>query len=91
MPRFNGTGPLGAGPGTGQGMGYCKAGIGRNENRGCGRGFGWKRFQGYCPAFVPTKIEETEFLQQKALALEEEIKNVKVRLSEVKNRPEDKK
>lgn len=30
MPGFNGTGPLGAGPMTGQGRGYCMSYIGPN-------------------------------------------------------------
>lgn len=28
MPRYNGTGPLGFGPGTGWGLGPCGAGMG---------------------------------------------------------------
>ena len=38
MPRYNGTGPGGLGPGTGWGMGPCGAGMG--WRRGFGRGFG---------------------------------------------------
>ena len=38
MPRFDGTGPLGSGPGTGLGLGPCGAGMGwrRGGGRGCG-------------------------------------------------------
>lgn len=46
MPRFNGTGPLGAGPGTGWGMGPCGSGMRRGAGCyggwGVGRG-GWGR------------------------------------------------
>jgi hypothetical protein len=49
MPARNGSGPMGAGPGTGRGMGYCniyRPGFPRMQGRpGMGRGrrggFGW--------------------------------------------------
>jgi hypothetical protein len=31
MPRYNGTGPWGQGPGTGWGLGPCGAGMGGGE------------------------------------------------------------
>lgn len=53
MPGRNGTGPMGQGPMTGKGMGYCVVdgqtamdagqksfGMGRGTGRGRGRGFG---------------------------------------------------
>jgi hypothetical protein len=46
MPRFDGTGPYGAGPGTGWGMGPCGAGMRRGSGGYGGRGFGrggWSR------------------------------------------------
>ncbi len=42
MPRFNGTGPWGEGPGTGWGLGPCGAG----RRRGYGGGFGFGRGYG---------------------------------------------
>ncbi len=58
MPFRNGTGPTGAGAGTGRGMGGCigtnpttysaPLGLGmrrgRGCNRGCGRGYGYRNF-----------------------------------------------
>ena len=81
MPRFDGTGPLGFGPGTGWGMGPC--GMGMDWRRGFGRGFG--RFGGYYP-YQPriTKKEETEILRDEAEALEEELQDIKERLTELK-------
>jgi len=38
MPAFDQTGPQGAGPMTGRGMGSCKGGVGRQG--GMGRGMG---------------------------------------------------
>lgn len=59
MPRGDGTGPMGMGPMTGRGAGYCAGygvpgfmnpgfggggrGFGRGFGRGGGRGMGWRR------------------------------------------------
>jgi len=71
MPRFDGRGPLGYGPGTGWGMGPCGAGIGRRMGAGYGRRFF-------------TKKEETDILKDEVVELEEELKAVKERLNELK-------
>lgn len=49
MPGFDRTGPLGEGPMTGRGLGYCggrvgwpRFGGGRGFGGGWGRGFGWR-------------------------------------------------
>ncbi len=84
MPRQNGTGPMGYGPGTGWGMGPCGGGMGYGRRSG-GRGLGWRRFWGYYPAPNMTKKEETDILSEEAQILEEELKAVKSRLDEIKN------
>lgn len=92
MPRFDGTGPGGLGPGTGWGLGPCGAGRGwrRGGGRGYGRGLGWRGFRGYGPwgdyPYQPTitKKEEKEVLEDEVTDLEEELKAVKARLSELK-------
>ncbi|MDD4990479.1 MAG: DUF5320 domain-containing protein [Candidatus Pacebacteria bacterium] len=84
MPRFNGTGPLGSGPGTGWGLGPCGAGMGWRRGGGRGRGLGWRSFWGYYPNPVPTKKEETETLSEEAAILEEDLKAIKARLAELK-------
>ena len=95
MPRFDGTGPWGLGPGTGWGLGPCGAGLAwrRGWGRGFGRGFGWRRFfwwrrfwgyDPYYPAFTPSKKEEIEILSEEAKDLEEELKVIKARLAELK-------
>ncbi|MGB4254693.1 MAG: DUF5320 domain-containing protein [Rectinema sp.] len=43
MPYLDGTGPMGRGPLTGRGLGYCGAGLGL----GCGRRMGAGRLRGY--------------------------------------------
>ena len=82
MPRYNGTGPLGAGPSTGWGMGPCGAGMGLRRGKGW-RGCGFGRFWGQ-PQI--TKKEETEMLTEEADALEDELKGVKERLTELKGK-----
>lgn len=93
MPRFDGTGPAGLGPGTGWGLGPCGAGRawrrGFRPGFGYGRGLGWRRpwgypFWGYYPASALTKKEETELLSEEAEALEEELKAIQERLAELK-------
>jgi len=84
MPRYDGTGPWwGYGPGTGRGFGPCTAGM----DWGPRAGRWWrKKFYGMSP-FQPEldKKEEKELLEQEAVDLEEEIKEIKKRLSQLKN------
>jgi len=90
MPRFNRTGPWGAGPGTGWGLGPCGAGMawrrGRRRGRGINRGF--NRFLG-SPGFYPEdlpKKEELEILENEFGALQEELKDIKARINELKGK-----
>ncbi|HHW12946.1 MAG TPA: DUF5320 domain-containing protein [Firmicutes bacterium] len=55
MPKGDGTGPLGIGPMTGRGLGFCAGfgtsgyvnpGFGAGFGRGCGRGWGFRRIYG---------------------------------------------
>ena len=51
MPGRNRTGPMGMGPMTGRGTGWCTGYAGRNVDYpaagpGCGMGFGWGRGSG---------------------------------------------
>lgn len=82
MPRQNGTGPMGYGPGTGWGRGPCGGGM-ANGRRG-GRGMGWRRFWGYYPGPTLSKKDEAEMLAGEKEAMEEELKNINARLAELK-------
>ncbi len=88
MPRFDGTGPTGAGPGTGWGLGPCGAGMawrrGFGRGLGYGRGLGWRRFGGYLYQPQITKKEEKEILEDEVVDLEEELKAIKARLAELR-------
>jgi len=79
MPRYDGTGPLGFGPGTGWGLGPCGTGIG--WRRGFGRGFG--RFWRFGPQI--TRKEEKQVLEEEVEILENELKAIKERLAELKS------
>lgn len=67
MPRFNGTGPAGAGKLTGRGMGLCNetnAVLSQGTfRRGCGRGFG--RGFAYQAPSQEDLISEKEALQKR--------------------------
>jgi len=80
MPRFNGTGPSGFGPGTGWGRSPCGGGMG--WRRGWGRGW-FGRFWGQ-PKI--TEKEEADILTEEAESLEQELKATKERLAELKRK-----
>jgi len=90
MPRFDGTGPLGYGAGTGWGMGPCGGGLRRGRGYGYGYGYGRRFYPGYGYGYgygygrrFYTKEEESEVLKDEAKDLEEELKAVKGRLTEL--------
>ena len=79
MPKYDGTGPIGSGPGTGWGMGPCGAGLVWQRNFGPGFGRFW-RFGSRI-----TKKEEKEILEEETKVLEDELKAIKDRLAELKD------
>jgi hypothetical protein len=85
------------GPGWfGVGRGGFPRGGGRGRAFGGGRGWGWRSgFYGY-PSYAPpypqpTAGEEKEILQDELAALEEEMKAIKTRMSELEKPEESKK
>jgi hypothetical protein len=97
MPRGDGTGPMGMGPMTGRGAGYCNGSTApgfanAGAGFGCGRGNrrmfyatgmpGWTRFGGTRGFQAgPNVLDEKEFLSRQAQALEQELALVKKQLS----------
>lgn len=63
MPKFNGTGPMGYGPGTGRGLGPC-----------CAKGYG-RRFRRFSSAKneIEALKEEKEMLKNELKAIDEDI------------------
>jgi len=83
MPGFDGTGPLGLGPGTGWGRGPCGGGAAwRRGRRFLGRGFLGRRFWGYSNY---SKKDEAEMLSEEAEFLKQELKAIEERLKELKS------
>jgi hypothetical protein len=95
MPGGNGTGPLGMGPMTGRGMGYCAVDaapgyLAYGFGKGMGRGRGYRRMcnaagmQTYVPfAGYSTEAEEKELLQKRAGFLEKQLNQIRERLNEL--------
>ncbi len=96
MPGFDGTGPLGRGPGTGGGFGPC--GVGRFRIRGFrggyGRGFGWGPGRGFrhwwqtgpVPYYSPGATnpdDEKIFLKEQAEQLKAELAEMEQRMAEL--------
>ncbi|NCO88304.1 hypothetical protein AUK04_04145 [Candidatus Roizmanbacteria bacterium CG2_30_33_16] len=82
MPAFDGTGPQGAGPMTGRGMGRCGKGMGRGFGFGFGRGGrrGLGRFFGGGQAWSKTDLEDYK------KALKEEMEDVDKELTDDKQK-----
>lgn len=89
MPARNGTGPMGMGPMTGWGRGWC----GRGRGLGFGRGGGYGRYAGYgrfgmgrgwggvwAEPFSPEM--EREFLQREMEMLKARMDELQARLGE---------
>lgn len=86
MPGLDGTGPMGAGPLTGRGLGPCGFGMRRGFGRGYGRrawlgcGFG----PGYARQLVLTKEEQKKILEAELKELEAEKKAILEELAALK-------
>jgi len=81
MPNFNGTGPTGAGPMTGRGMGSCGGGYGYGRGffgrcRGYGRRlFGWDNYRPASKEDVLSSLkDEKKYIEDDLNAINEEIK-----------------
>jgi hypothetical protein len=74
MPMKNGTGPQGAGPGTGRGLGPC------------GKGSSFKRgFRRFCRFGLQSSPKnEKQILEEEATLLEDDLKSIKERIQELK-------
>jgi len=83
MPRGDGTGPYGMGPGTGRGMGPCSGYAGApyaGYGLGCGRGRGFRRMAvqryGYPEVNLETELnQEKAVLENRLNQINEQLKN----------------
>ena len=90
MPRFDGTGPMGMGPMTGGGRGFCTPwGIGaalRTYGLPRWAPYSYPYYGGYgFGPFAPrmTREQELEFLKTEAQALREEFKELETRIAQL--------
>lgn len=95
MPRHDKSGPMGSGPKTGKGFGYCKDhqdagnsnmtgqgfGRGRGHQRGFGRGMGMGRRGGSWGCFDQQSTCQS-FLEKQAEVLKSRLDAVKQQLKE---------
>jgi len=93
MPGFDGTGPMGMGPMTGGGRGFCSPwGIGAARTYGFPRRTGYaypyygpRPFFSSATPFAPrmSREQETDFLKNEADALREQLKELEARISQL--------
>lgn len=85
MPRANGMGPMGLGPMTGRGAGFC---AGYRHGNGQGKGFGGRglgfqlRMRGAMPTELTVECEKA-FLQKRVAILARELEDANKRLAEL--------
>jgi len=82
MPGMDRTGPMGYGPRTGRGKGYCGRGLRRGFGAGLLRGRGYGRGYGFVSAGF-SKDEEKKILEQELEELELEKKEIETRIREL--------
>lgn len=82
MPRKDGTGPIGYGPMSGRGLGFCtgiNAGrYGEGMKRSSGRGFGYRCGVGFGSFFneEPAAMTEQEYLTKQKEYLESRLETI---------------
>lgn len=80
MPRYDATGPMGAGPMTGKATGPCGRGV------GCGFGRG-NRYSGrFTGRYYLTAGEELESLKDEAATIEADLKALREQISEIEGK-----
>jgi hypothetical protein len=67
MPKFDGTGPQGAGPGTGRCFGFCNCPNFRGRGCGFGQGLGFRRV--VSPKNQLAVLEDEEKMLEEELAM----------------------
>jgi len=85
MPRGNRMGPMGQGPMTGRGAGFCAGngnGFGNGFGNGMGHGLRFRQAVGLQPVFSNT--EEAAFLENRKILLAGELETVNSRLAALK-------
>ncbi|MFC1958051.1 DUF5320 family protein [Chloroflexota bacterium] len=97
MPGLDGTGPMGMGPMTGGGRGFCAVPLRSAWPAYTGRGFAvpyaaplGMSYYGV-PAFTPqiTREEELEYLQGLAQSMREDLKEIEGKIQQIESKKEE--
>jgi len=90
MPGFDGTGPMGMGPMTGGGRGFCSPWGIRAYGTPRWRGYGYPYYATgqFVPGVMPyasqiSNEQELGFLKQQAEAMKAELKDIQARIKEL--------
>jgi hypothetical protein len=90
MPGFDGTGPMGMGPMTGGGRGFCSPWGVRAHGIPRWRGYGYPYYATgrFVPGVMPyapqiSSEQELGFLKQQAEAMKAELKEIQARIKEL--------
>ncbi|WP_034601538.1 DUF5320 domain-containing protein [Clostridiisalibacter paucivorans] len=82
MPRRDGTGPVGQGPMTGWGRGYCRTDAYDSRRIGCGRRFFGRRGFGAGIRSISSD-EEKSFLEEEKGILKRSLEEVENRINQL--------
>lgn len=97
MPRRDGTGPVGVGPMTGRGLGFCSGYDTPVYGNGIMRGQGFRRMNCYSKGYrgryfashyAYAAIDEKQVLTDEIDYLEQQLKNTKKRLDALSDQAE---
>ena len=94
MPGFDGTGPMGMGPMTGGGRGFCAVPLRPAWSAYAGKGFHmpyaapWRMPYGGVPSFAPevARKEELEYLEGLAQSMREDLKEIEERIQQIESK-----
>ena len=91
MPRGNRTGPMGMGPQTGRGMGFCSGNANPGyawpgPGLGFGRGMGIRRGFGFFSAPQALPQDELQILKNQAQALADQQKQIAQRIEDLEKK-----
>lgn len=100
MPGFDRSGPLGGGPATGGGFGYCARGLnrtargygragrgfGRCFGRGLGRGYGWRNAGRYADAGSALPADPAPWSGDEKALMRREADRLRSELKEIESR-----
>lgn len=86
MPRRDGTGPLGSGPMTGRGLGFCNTNVIKYGGIGLGLlglGYGCKRGYRWFESAQDISKSEKELLEERKIILKNQLDQINKKLEDL--------